>query len=919
MERAPEPRLTGVTEVREGCGGSDAWWPEQGRVLRETEADLCARGRVMVSGPWGTGKSYFLRELASRFGAAADTRCLPLAGSRQLSCEPYGLLAQLAGMLPPSLEAASHLGLRPPSQDFDGDPPSVASAARAVRQLCLDDGAGSWTVLIDDVHLADQLSLDVLDFCSRTLPLSRLRLAFSLPSTHCASGELSAVLGGGHVPWIELRMLTEAEVAAALVSQGFGAGHAASVHGDSGGHPLLARAAASELGTDHGWPAAASARLAQAWWQSVPSLWRGTLTALALTRSADTALLGACGYDDAERDVDRAGRAGLIVRDPAGRVSFASELLRRQAEFAIDYTERAALHHALAAASPDPLAAARHRLLATPGPDERAAKEGVDAARTARSCAEPGLAAELMQLAARRTATDDRPLLVERWLQACRDAAEAGDAALASRAVAALTLLRAPDAEAEALLALLDAHGQGLENQSATLARLAALTRSDASLRARLGLYTAIRHNIAGRPQESLAAAEQAALDARSCARPDIEAAALTMQARIERLTQRGDAKATLYRALAVSPDPPSGQLRYSPQYLRLRHALYDDDHPTTQSGLHHLLGHAEATGSTEDLQEIWRSLAESDLRRGHVAAAEAWSRRALHLARTMRLSPGPACATHALVQVEREGPGQAAITAQRGLQQSKEDEDSIFTARNLHALAQALLCLHQFEAAAAALNEVAHLEQHQLTADLAAFKWHHLYADALTLAGRPDQAEHFLTRLAEEHPRPAPAVAAALLRSRARLDLHHHRTDQAVGRLAEAAHTFDDSHLPLEHAHTLVLLGQAEQKRRRAAAARSHREHAHDLYTRAQATYRAERTQHLLQRLDRTAPTGPGQELTQVEADIARHVASGASNREVASTLFISVKTVEAHLSRIYRKLSLTSRTQLALRMRQQ
>ncbi|MEV0522016.1 LuxR family transcriptional regulator [Streptomyces sp. NPDC050439] len=903
-----------MTEVWEGPDANDVWWPEQGRVVREAEADLRVLGRVVVSGPWGTGKSYVLRELARRADAAEATRCLPLAGSRQLEEEPYGLLAQLAGMLPASLEAGLPVGLRP--ELCEAKPPTVASTARAVRQLCLDDGAEGWTVLIDDAHLADQLSLEVLDFCCRTLPASRLRVAFSLPSARCVSGEQSAVLGGGHIPWAELRMLTEAEVAAALVAQGISAGHAASVHRDSGGHPLLARAAASALSTDRG-PTTEPARLAQAWWQSVPSSWRGTLTALALTRSADAALFCACGYADAERDVDRAGRAGLITRSPSGTVSFASELLRQHAEFAIGPTERAALHHALAAATADPLAAARHRLLATAGPDERAAQDGVAAARTARTCAEPGLAAELMQLAACRTAASDRPLLLERWLQACRDAADAGDADLASRAVAALTLLRAPDAEAEALLALLEAHGQGLENQSATLARLTALTRSHPSLRARLGLCTAIRHNIAGRPQESLAAAEQAVLDARSSARPDIEAAALTMQARIERLIHRGDAKATLARALAISPDPPSGQLRYSPHYLRLRHALYDDDHPTAQSGLHHLLGHAEATGSAEDLQEIWRSLAESDLRRGNVAAAEGWSRRALHLARTLHLSPGPACATHALVQVEREGPGHAATTARWGLQQSKEEEDSIFTARNLHALAQALLCLHQFEAAAAALSEVARLEQQQRTADLAAFKWHHLYADALTLSGQPDQAEHFLTRLTEEHPQPAPVVIAALLRSRARIDLHHHRTDEAADRLAEAALAFDASHLPLEHAHTLVLLGQAEQKRRRAAAARRHREHAHDLYTQAQATYRAERTHLLLHRLDRTTPTDPGQELTQVEADIARQVASGASNREVANTLFISIKTVEAHLSRIYRKLALTSRTQLALRMR--
>jgi DNA-binding CsgD family transcriptional regulator len=53
--------------------------------------------------------------------------------------------------------------------------------------------------------------------------------------------------------------------------------------------------------------------------------------------------------------------------------------------------------------------------------------------------------------------------------------------------------------------------------------------------------------------------------------------------------------------------------------------------------------------------------------------------------------------------------------------------------------------------------------------------------------------------------------------------------------------------------------------------------------------------------------------ELTQVEQRIAGLVGAGKTNREVASTLFISVRTVESHLGRVYRKLGLRSRTELA------
>jgi DNA-binding CsgD family transcriptional regulator len=52
---------------------------------------------------------------------------------------------------------------------------------------------------------------------------------------------------------------------------------------------------------------------------------------------------------------------------------------------------------------------------------------------------------------------------------------------------------------------------------------------------------------------------------------------------------------------------------------------------------------------------------------------------------------------------------------------------------------------------------------------------------------------------------------------------------------------------------------------------------------------------------------------LTPQELQIARLVASGHNNVETAAALFVSRKTVEAHLTRVYRKLRVRSRTDLA------
>ena len=56
-----------------------------------------------------------------------------------------------------------------------------------------------------------------------------------------------------------------------------------------------------------------------------------------------------------------------------------------------------------------------------------------------------------------------------------------------------------------------------------------------------------------------------------------------------------------------------------------------------------------------------------------------------------------------------------------------------------------------------------------------------------------------------------------------------------------------------------------------------------------------------------------PSQDLTEAERRVASLAAEGRSNKEIAAALFIGLGTVESHLSRVYRKLGLRSRTELA------
>ena len=63
-----------------------------------------------------------------------------------------------------------------------------------------------------------------------------------------------------------------------------------------------------------------------------------------------------------------------------------------------------------------------------------------------------------------------------------------------------------------------------------------------------------------------------------------------------------------------------------------------------------------------------------------------------------------------------------------------------------------------------------------------------------------------------------------------------------------------------------------------------------------------------------RTRPASGWESLTRTEGRIARHVATGATNPEIAQTLCVSRRTVETHVSNVLTKLGLRSRTELAL-----
>jgi DNA-binding NarL/FixJ family response regulator len=114
---------------------------------------------------------------------------------------------------------------------------------------------------------------------------------------------------------------------------------------------------------------------------------------------------------------------------------------------------------------------------------------------------------------------------------------------------------------------------------------------------------------------------------------------------------------------------------------------------------------------------------------------------------------------------------------------------------------------------------------------------------------------------------------------------------------------------LRLELARTLLVAGEIERRSRKKRAACELFAHAAEIFESAGASLWEQRTRA---ELDRAAGRRTGSDLTESEKLVADLAASGLTNRQVAAQLFMSAKTVEANLARVYRKLGIRSRAEL-------
>ena len=181
--------------------------------------------------------------------------------------------------------------------------------------------------------------------------------------------------------------------------------------------------------------------------------------------------------------------------------------------------------------------------------------------------------------------------------------------------------------------------------------------------------------------------------------------------------------------------------------------------------------------------------------------------------------------------------------------------------------------------------------------------------------AGDRAVAQAGLQRLAERADASGTELSRGLLaRSRALVT----DEDAAHAHYREAAEQLERSGARLELSRAHLLYGEWLRRQRLRRAAREQLELAHELFVSMGCEAFAERARMELLATGgharrRDATGAPDSELTPREAQIASRVASGATNQEIAAQLFISVSTVDYHLRKVFRKLQVKSRTELA------
>jgi DNA-binding CsgD family transcriptional regulator len=862
---------------------------------------------VYVEGEPGGGKSTLLSVF---LGSLSDAVVLQVGGDEAETLLSYGIIDQL----------------QPGTVTEPGTDP-MAVGARLLDLFDRLQAGGQVVVLaIDDLQWADRPSSRAVLFALR-----RLRADKVLAIVSTRAGELDdpgwARFAGGdsRVTRVRLGGLSPGDVTELASALGLGVlsqRGASRLVAHTEGNALHCRALLDEIGIaalsaagDRGLPAPRElstvilTRVA-----SLPATTQSFLAAASVLgqHAPISAIVSVAGLPDARSEVDAAVAAGLLTEAASALELVFTHPLYRAAIYAdLSPASRRELH-ARAAQVVAGRARLAHRAAAALGPDEALASELQASARTSAAAGDAAASAwALEQAAALSPAAQDRE---DRLLDAAVVLLNVADTPWAERVLASC---QASSARRDALTGLL---GVFSGSPSAEGHLLAAWQAHDPDTERDIGARAATSMTnwmvISGRPDEALTWADRAV--GGTAPGSALRAMARTAQAYAFAAAGRSPEGLAVLGFLPVSgnevPIPETDAL-----IMRGMLKVYVDDLPGAIADLGVAAARLRTGLPSTYPGPCLAHLSDAHFRRGDWDAASTHAQLAISLAqdtdRPLDLARAHARSAHVLACRGQWSAAQAHVSAARAAAEQFPVVFAVATA----ATAGACLALARGDLAGALLA----VEPVRATGLLGIggrpgiFNWRGIEADALIGLGRLDDADIALSELDAAIPA-AGLASAALTLARGRGNLAMARGHEAQAQAAfRQAHVIEaEVPMPFERA----LLRLDDGRRLRAAgdrpAAIAQLEQAHHLFSDLGADPYVQACAAELATMQVTAAAGSPAALlglSRAELAVARLVATGLTNREVASELFVSVKTVEYHLRNSFIKLDITSRRALA------
>ena len=795
-----------------------------------------------------------------------------------------------------------------------GTPPDAQAIAfgflNALRAL---EAGGPLMLAVDDVQWLDAPSAEALAFAARRLGVADVRLLLTkregpptalegaLPPHELTSVPVGALSLGAtrrllserlelSLPRHVLRRLHESTLGNPLFALEVGRG--------------LAARESLEPGDDFPVPERVEDLLGTQVAELSPDV-RRLLLAVALNAALQASQLAEIGGSTALDDaVDR----GLLSVD-AGRVRPSHPLLAAAAKAQSSAQERRRLHLELASVVGDEEVRARHLALAADEPDEELAATLAAAAASAGSRGAVRDRVELAEHALRLTPPDS-PERSERLLSLAGSLSVAGtkedEERLTGLLQPELDSLPSGTARVRACLLLTDGTVEDNDEIRGYLERALAESADDVALRAEV--LAEISENMSLIRVERIREAESLAREAMSVVGPQGRALhslswTLALQGHdVSHLCEHDPAPGL--RTLTSAKRALSRRLVWRGELDRAREVLTE------------LLSLADERGEAYSYALFRLHLCQLELRIGDCVAAgpllDEWGESSDPLMWPMYER------SHALLAAARGLPDEAVSWGEKTIALAEQTGARWDWLEARRAVGQAELLRQEPARAADSLRAVWEHTQREGVDEPGVFPVGPDLVEALVNVGELDEAQETTDRLRElSDVQKHPWGLVSARRCGALIRLAKAYDESAAAGLAEAAAAYGKLGLRFDRARTLLSLGRAQRQSRKWAAARASLEDAASTFDELGSPGWAEAVRSELARVGARRPRAAG-ELTEAEQRVAQLAADGLSNKEIASRLFVTVRTVEVHLKHAYAKLGIRSRTQLAGRLSQ-